>query len=71
MNDTKRNLKDIRDERALNVLFAPNQIAIIKKILTVEKLTKIESEVYSRIIKPKLNAIIDAHEVAIIARTKE
>ncbi len=44
---------------------------IISKILAIEKLNARENEVYSRVIKPRLNAIIDFYDIAIMARNKE
>jgi len=64
-------LKTIRQEKALGIIFKQRQREIVKKVLQMETLTTIENQVYSRKIKPRLNAIIDIYEIAIIARSKE
>jgi hypothetical protein len=64
-------LKSVRERRALGALFKPRQLEIIDKILRMEKLSKIENEVYSRKIKKKLNAIIDVYNIAIVTRSKQ
>lgn len=64
-------LKSVRERKALGALFKPRQLEIIDKILRMEKLSKIENEVYSRKIKKKLNAIIDVYNIAIVTRSKQ
>jgi hypothetical protein len=70
MNATNITLGRLRTERALSVLFHPKEILIINKLMNLEQLTKIENERYSRVIKPKLNAVIDLYELAIVTRSK-
>lgn len=64
-------LYSLRVRKAANSLFTKKQMEIINKILALEKLNRIESEAYSRTIKPRINAIIDFYDIAIIARNKE
>jgi len=71
MKYTKLYLKEFRQEKALAMLFTPRQRKIIEEIITMQKLSKVDNEVYSRTIKPRLNAIIDVYEIAIIARAKD
>lgn len=73
MNNTKANidLAKLREERALIVLFSSKQIEVIRKVLNLGKLSKVENEVYSRTVRPKLNAIIDICQLAIVTRSKE
>jgi Txe/YoeB family toxin of Txe-Axe toxin-antitoxin module len=69
-NNEFENIKRIRQLRALNRLFSSNQIEILLKISRFEKLSKTQNEYYSRIIKPKINAIIDMYEFALLFRDK-
>lgn len=62
--------KDVRTIRALSILFTDKQINILKKLMNAEKLTKQESEIYSRTLKPKVNAIIDFNDIALSIRDK-
>lgn len=72
MKDSKfiLELEAFRKEKALKLLFKPKQIEIIRKVMKLQKLSKRENEVYSRTIKPKMNAIIDFYETAIVVRSK-
>ena len=63
-------VKKMRIWLALNQLFSKNQIKILKKINDFEVLSKTEKEYYSRIIKPRLNAIIDLYEFSLLLRDK-
>ena len=67
----KLNLKDVRLEKALSTLFTQRQLEIIQKVMKMDRLSKNENETYSRTIKPKLNAIIDAYETALTVRSKD
>jgi Na+/serine symporter len=71
MNTTKANFRIVRRERALSMFFTQNQVAIIKKIINMERLTALENATYSRRIKPRLNAVIDLYDMAITARSKD
>lgn len=63
-------VKKIRFWRALNQLFSKKQISILNKIIKFEDLSKTERECYSRIIKPRLNAIIDLYDFSLLFRDK-
>lgn len=62
--------KDLRIIKALSNLFTDKQINILKKLMNAENLTKQENEIYSRTLKPKINAIIDLNDIAISIRDK-
>ncbi len=70
MINTNLDAKIVREERALSRLFTQKQVAIIKKILALEQLSNSENVVYSKTIKPRLNAIIDLQSTALAARYK-
>lgn len=61
----------LRLAKAERWLFTVKELRIIKKILDIELLNTLETNRYSRTIKPKLNAIIDFYNIAILARSKE
>ncbi len=63
-------IKFIRINRGLSLLFSKKQNLIINKIINFEQLNKTESEVYSRVVKPKLNGIIDLYDLAKVLRDK-
>ena len=63
-------IKKIRQIKAFSLLFTEKQMVILKKMINTEKLNKQENEVYSRILKPKINAIIDLYEIALLIRDK-
>ena len=63
-------VKKIRLWRALNQLFSKKQISILDKIIKFEELSKTERECYSRVIKPRLNAIIDLYDFSLLFRDK-
>lgn len=63
-------LKNMRIWLALNQLFSKKQIKILNKMNNFEELTKTENECYSRIIKPRLNAVIDLYEFSLLLRDK-
>ena len=63
-------VKKIRLWRALNQLFSKKQISILDKITKFEELSKTERECYSRVIKPRLNAIIDLYDFSLLFRDK-
>lgn len=63
-------IKKLRQIKAFSVLFTEKQITILKKMMNAEKLNKQENEVYSRTLKPKINAIIDLYETAVSIRDK-
>ena len=63
-------VKNIRTWIALNQLFSKKQIKILKKMNDFEELSKTEKECYSRILKPRLNAIIDLYEFSLLYRDK-
>lgn len=64
-------IENLRLTKAERQLFKAKQLKIIQKILDMEPLTSLEANRYSRKIKPKLNAIIDFYNIAILARNKE
>lgn len=63
-------IKNIRTKRAMHNIFSDKQIKIIQKMIRFEELTKTENEYYSRVIKPKMNAIIDLQDLAFALRDK-
>jgi len=71
--DTKstRSLSSLRTQKAANILFTKKQMDIIAKVMALEKLDRREGEIYSRTVKPRLDAIIDFYYIAITAREKE
>ena len=62
--------KELREIKAFLVLFTEKQITILKKMINAEKLNKQENEIYSRTLKPKINAIIDLNETSLSIRDK-
>ncbi len=64
-------LEGLRLAKAEKWLFTNKELRIIKKILDVQPLDKLEANRYSRTIKPKINAIIDFYSIALVARNKE
>ena len=62
--------KDLRTIKALSRLFTDKQITILRKLINAESLTKQENEIYSRTLKPKINAIIDIYDVSVSIRDK-
>lgn len=63
-------LGGFRQNRAARRLFTARQIQILDKILNMESLTGTEGEMYSRTLKPRINAIIDFYPTAILLRDK-
>lgn len=64
-------LEGLRLTKAEKWLFTNKELRIIKKILDVQPLDKLEANRYYRTIKPKINAIIDFYSIALVARNKE
>ena len=62
--------KDLRTIKALSRLFTDKQITILRKLINAESLTKQENEIYSRTLKPKINAIIDIYDISVSIRDK-
>jgi hypothetical protein len=64
-------LESFRRETAFRLLFhTEGQRKIIEKVITMQNLSKSENEIYSRRIKPKINAIIDFYQTALVVRSK-
>jgi len=64
-------IEGLRIAKAEKWLFTNRELNIIKKILDVQPLDKLEANRYSRTIKPKINAIIDFYNTALLVRSKE
>jgi hypothetical protein len=64
-------LEGLRLAKAEKWLFTAKELRIIKKLLDVQPLDKLEANRYYRTIKPKINAIIDFYSIALIVRSKE
>ena len=64
-------LGSLRLDKAMMILFKKRQIEIINKVIGLKKLNKTETEYFSRTIKPRINAIIDFYQTAIMVRDKE
>jgi len=64
-------LDSFRREKAFRILFSTDrQRAIIEKVINMQNLSKSENETYSRRIKPRINAIIDFYQTALVVRSK-
>jgi hypothetical protein len=61
----------LRLTKAESRLFTGKELKIIKKMLDMEPLTAREANRYSRTIKPKINAVIDFYNTALLVRNKE
>lgn len=69
-NNGKHALAAFRRERAARRLFTERQMQIMSKVLNMEDLTTTEGEVYSRTLKPRINAIIDFYSTAVLLRDR-
>ncbi|MFH1228995.1 MAG: hypothetical protein V1678_01050 [Candidatus Aenigmatarchaeota archaeon] len=65
------NIEGLRTAKAERRLFTEKELRIIRKILDVLPLSPLEANRYSRTIKPKVNAIIDLYDIAVLVRSKE
>lgn len=70
-NSFLTNLERLRIEKAKSILFTHHQRKVIEKVINLEHLNSRESQLFSRRIKPKINAVIDYYSIAIVVRSRE